>query len=172
MKDALLKAGVEKFKHLHDKGHTKEEVLKELTEDVYSTTEALEVYEAILKAAPQGAKEPVKIEGRKLHPTLKMYDEFVVNIVKAMAYNALAKENESIILGWSLDKKLHPKAIEPSIAINLNSFASGYESGQPGKILLEEGSYQIGDTLDYAVWAKEQNINLKKDINHLLKDMV
>jgi hypothetical protein len=100
--------------------------------------------------------------------TLSWYDEFDVNIVKKEAKNTLAGRIESIIVGWDIVKKLHPKLIEPSLAKHLNSFANGYQPGEFGKFLFPKGEKTVGSRILYKEWADEMGINPKDDINQLL----
>lgn len=96
------------------------------------------------------------------------FDEFDVRIQKREVRNPLLQRNESIITGWELQKKKHPKFIEPHIAVQLNSFCDGYDVLGVAPMLITKDTKRTGDVIPYADWAKEQGKNFAEDINILL----
>lgn len=186
MNKKQLAAAIETFKPLHVEGKTKEEVVKAMVEDVYSESEAEEIYQAIVEDAdapligqqqnqkpPQMAHSPGPKAGEKIHPNYKWFNEFHARIQKREVYNALAGKSETIITGWQLEKIMKSTKIEPSIAKGFNSFANGFDVNGPGLMYFEkEGTHakKTGDIVSYEEWALSQGYNLKQDINHLLKD--
>lgn len=107
-------------------------------------------------------------EAQANHPTMKWYDEFEVNIQKREVRNPYTQRQETIITGWELVKKKHPKFIEPNLAVSLNSFANGYDPGERGNILCLRDERKTGDVITYTEWATEQGRDLTEDINILL----
>jgi hypothetical protein len=102
----------------------------------------------------------------------KAYDEFEARILKKTIVNPYTQQNSTFITGWELGKKLRVTSIEPGVAKDLNAFANGFDNqtgdGGRGKILLLKDQYKNGDILQYEDWAKEQELDLKKDINIIL----
>lgn len=96
------------------------------------------------------------------------YDEFHVRILKKPVRNPYTNTTESVIVGWELVKKLHPKLIEPSVALHLNSFAEGFLVDQVGKYLVAKDTMTTGQIIPYKEWADQYGKNPKEDINQLL----
>jgi hypothetical protein len=103
------------------------------------------------------------------HKNYKWFDEFDVRIQKVEVRNVLAGRNETIITGWELQKKKHPKFIEPHLAVTTNAFANGYDILGVGPYLVPRDTMKTGDVIPYLTWATEQGKNLAEDLNILLQ---
>ncbi len=103
------------------------------------------------------------------HKNYKWFDEFDARILKISVRNVLAGRNETIITGWELQKKKHPKFIEPRLATETNAFANGYDTLGIGPYLVLRDTMKTGDVIPYLTWATEQGKNLNEDLNILLQ---
>jgi hypothetical protein len=125
----------------------------------FSAEEAAELIAALNAPEAEPAKE---------HEYYKWYDDFDARIQKREVVNQYTNTRQTIITGWSLEKKKYPKFIEPHIAVQLNSFADGYDTLGVGSMLVPKDSANPGTLITYENWALEQGRDLSKDINILL----
>lgn len=102
------------------------------------------------------------------HPNYKWFDEFQGRIQKKSVMNQYTQREQTIITGWELTKKLHPKFIEPHIATQLNSFMNGFQGDDVGLVLVPRDKFKTGDVIPYKDWAKEQGKDFTTDLNILL----
>jgi len=177
-------AAVNKYGAQFKDGATREELTNAVAADEkkFDPTEVDEIVDAILDSG--GPKKPVEVNEPKPsengtkkktiaelqaeHPTMKWFDEFHVRIQKKNVRNVLAGRDETIITGWEIVKKLHPKFVEPRLATETNRFANGYVTDQVGLYLVLKDTMKTGDVISYKTWADEMGIDPKSDINQLL----
>jgi len=114
------------------------------------------------KTAEQIAKEQAN------HEHYKWFDEFEARIQKKEVRNMYTQRNETIITGWQLSVKKHPKFIEPSNALAQNAFANGADTFGIFNYLVPKDEKKSGDFITYKDWAIEQGKDLKSDINIIL----
>ena len=158
---------------LDDENKYTEEDIAEITKAINSPSGTPQRQDKALLTQP-GKKaglttDQVK-EAQDNHPHYKWYDEFESRIHKKEVLNIYTNQTHTISIGWELNKKLHPKFIEPEIAKSMNSFANGAEPSGIFKFLVLKGTKSSGDFIHYKEWAEEQGIDLKKDINILLNN--
>lgn len=173
-------AAIEKYAEFA-KDKPNEVVIAKLIEDAYEPKEAQEIAIAITKHL-QAANEPPKQEEQAAkpaaksiaqqqaeHPTMKWFDEFQAVIMKIQKRNVIANRMDTIITGWELRKKLHPKFIEPNVAKELNHFADSFDSENGGKLLLlQSKAHKPGDVIEYKEWFKETGRDAREDVNSAL----
>jgi hypothetical protein len=128
----------------------------------YEKEESDAIIQALTNPKQESKQDPEK------ESAYKWFDEFDARIQKKEVRNPYTQRNESIITGWALEKKKHPKKIEPSLAISLNSFADGYDVLGVGNLLVPKDQFKSGDLISYESWAKDQGKDEKQDINILL----
>lgn len=180
MQKQALSAAISKYEQSYIDGKTKQEIIKTLTDDVFSKADAEEIYSAIHEKyfkAPEKRKGKATqdeiAEKQRNHEHYKWFDEFECQIIKKQSFNAYVNKPETIIVGWSLRAKKNKKFIEPSIAVELNKYANGYDVAGFGNLLLPIDTFQAGSVLSYEAWARmlgKDDKDLKNDINYLLKD--
>ncbi len=112
-------------------------------------------------------------EAQNNHPSMKWYDEFEATISKQEVYNLIADKREAVTTHFTLEKKKHPKFLEPALAANFNSFMDGITFDGKGNFLLPKDKYNPGAIIPYKEWAEMVGRDLKKDRNYqLLKTYV
>lgn len=107
-------------------------------------------------------------EAQANHPHYKWFDEFEARIQKKDVMNPYTNQNNTIITGWELTKKKHPKFFEPHLAKEFNLFAIGFDTLGVGNMYIEKDTMTTGQILTYEQWAKDQGKDLSKDMNILL----
>lgn len=100
---------------------------------------------------------------------LQWYDEFKVRIKKQSVTNPFTKIVQSMIVGWQFEEKLVPKKLEPNVAKSLNAFANGFEPTHTGNYLYPKDTIKPGHFMKYDDFVKEHGLNVKQDINILLR---
>lgn len=158
-KQAAVKKHSEQFKT--DPGAVKEALSLD-----YEPDEAKEILAAL--SEPEKVNDNEKPSLSKEHKHYTWFDEFDAKIQKKEVRNRYTQQIDSIITGWQLEKKKHPKLIERHNATYLNSFADGYDI--VGSLLVPKDEYKTGDVLPYENWAKEQGKDLKNDKNIFLNN--
>jgi len=148
---------------------------------------AVKKYSEDFKSDPEQTKELIKVdldeadaetvitalekkpeEKKETTSNYKWYDEFDARIQKKEVRNPYTQQNNSVITGWELQKKKHHKFVEPHVAVQLNSFADGYDLSGLGNLLIPKDTMKTGDVITYETWAKEQGRDTSKDLNVLL----
>lgn len=96
------------------------------------------------------------------------FDEFRVRSQKTQKRNPYTGTLQTITTGWQIIEKLHPKKIEPHVALDLNSFAIGEGHDQSGLYLVPMGEKNVGDIIPYKEWADQHGVNAAEDLNQIL----
>lgn len=162
-KEAALRKFAEQFK-------TDPEAVKESLALDYEEADAKEILQAL--QVPGSPAEKPKVKNTAVdkadHPHYKWFDEFDARIQKREVINPYTTQRQTIITGWELTKRKHPKFIEPHLAKDLNAFADGFDTLGVGNLLALKGERNLGDVITYEQWATEQGKDLAKDINIIL----
>jgi hypothetical protein len=174
MNNLKLRAAIKKYgeQFVTDPESAKESIMLDYEKDEVDTIiESLENSKINVTLADPSILMDKEIKGYEKEEkecAYKWFDEFDARIQKKEVRNPYTQRNESIITGWALEKKKHPKKIEPSLAISLNSFADGYDVLGVGNLLVPKDQFKSGDLISYESWAKDQGKDEKQDINILL----
>lgn len=150
-----LKAAVDKYKQ--DYAANKEATIEVIKVD-NSEADAQKIIDELDKLAAPEKKT-----------SLEDYDEFEANAILEAKTVPFINTTRSVIVGWELKKKLHPKRVEPHVARDLNAFARAVDHNNINKLLLKKGEYGVGQILKYEDWAKEQGLSDKDENLQLLK---
>lgn len=150
-----LKAAVDKYKQ--DYAANKEATIEVIKVD-NSEADAQKIIDELDKLAAPEKKT-----------SLEDYDEFEANAILEAKTVPFINTTRSVIVGWELKKKLHPKRVEPHVVRDLNAFARAVDHNNINKLLLKKGEYGVGQILKYEDWAKEQGLSDKDENLQLLK---
>lgn len=170
-----LKDAVDKYKQ--DYAANKETTIEVIKVD-NSEADAQKIIDELDKLAadgqPSGSGAPSLGNGNppaapEKKTSLEDYDEFEANAILEAKTVPFLNTTRSVIVGWELKKKLHPKRVEPHVARDLNAFARAVDHNNINKLLLKKGEYGVGQILKYEDWSKEQGLSDKDENLQLLK---